>query len=806
MALPRFPVGRPSCILLVEQISIGTTPSSNGCSGVLFTMPDSRIGTLLSQSNSPRQSAPRRPHPDEAHAVSSERAAKTLRLNEYVASSGYNLIVQPTGSRPKSSVPIAEVLNNETPSTSVSSPSSAPPTGAAPAFSGRLSDILLDPSQYLANKKWNSDGEAQITPAGLPVNDNKLTLPSLPPRLPKKTTRRPRIPPLLQGLHQPPPLPPEGRLFPPITGEGRGFGGNLGERVGLRAPSGHELQREDNANPNAVSSNNDASAAKEKEKESQMHRIGPGPAHDKDNIHEEADERAGGAGTSKLKEKKQRNKWSDEETKHLLQGVSRFGIGSWKKILECSDFHFNQRTAVDLKDRFRTCCPGQGTKVRKSRAKGAQQERAQQKETDCFTKSVSREDACVHEIRSISQTSVDGSVRLKKPRCDNHRKGPAELAEMGIQAPFTKSQRRERRPFTEEDDVHLFEGYRKYGAGWHLMRDDSELGFSMRHPTDLRDRFRIRFPELYARAGYKLKCVSNRTRNEIMLKEKDGAETHYFMEQKSSTAAPGSSSFSSEAPPASTAEPSLEQPGLRAHALLQPLLNSFPAFDDFHDLVSEDDDEFSSSPVTLSSNILHWNTAPSTTSAVPAPLVSMYGATSLAGDGTVNPWPSVDGLHIDPRALGLHVSTAPNVNAAVVNTSTPMWSNPLATSFSLSHAGGAPTTQPSSSYQHSRNPNLPSLVFPHVPTSNARNATHNLPPPADLLSGLDTSSPVRSEMPTSNPFLGDGFASLPGMGTAMGSTPSTTLTLAPLGTGRRIGQGIGVLVAQRQKEMEQEME
>jgi hypothetical protein len=41
-------------------------------------------------------------------------------------------------------------------------------------------------------------------------------LPQLP-QVPAKTTARVGLPPLLQGLHQPPPLPSSGRLFPPIT-------------------------------------------------------------------------------------------------------------------------------------------------------------------------------------------------------------------------------------------------------------------------------------------------------------------------------------------------------------------------------------------------------------------------------------------------------------------------------------------------------------------------------------------------------------------------------------------------------------
>ncbi|KAJ2647399.1 hypothetical protein GGH99_007971, partial [Coemansia sp. RSA 1285] len=47
-------------------------------------------------------------------------------------------------------------------------------------------------------------------------------------------------------------------------------------------------------------------------------------------------------------------KWSEEETENLLQGCSKYGVGAWKKILDDPRFTFNNRTSVDLKDRFRT--------------------------------------------------------------------------------------------------------------------------------------------------------------------------------------------------------------------------------------------------------------------------------------------------------------------------------------------------------------------------------------------------------------------------------------------------------------------
>ena len=49
--------------------------------------------------------------------------------------------------------------------------------------------------------------------------------------------------------------------------------------------------------------------------------------------------------------------WSEEETDFLLLGAHRFGVGDWTKIHTCSDYRFNDRTALDLKDRFRVIMP-----------------------------------------------------------------------------------------------------------------------------------------------------------------------------------------------------------------------------------------------------------------------------------------------------------------------------------------------------------------------------------------------------------------------------------------------------------------
>lgn len=50
-------------------------------------------------------------------------------------------------------------------------------------------------------------------------------------------------------------------------------------------------------------------------------------------------------------------KWTQPETDDLLRGVAKHGVGRWADILRDPEYHFVGRTAVDLKDRFRTCCP-----------------------------------------------------------------------------------------------------------------------------------------------------------------------------------------------------------------------------------------------------------------------------------------------------------------------------------------------------------------------------------------------------------------------------------------------------------------
>ncbi len=74
-----------------------------------------------------------------------------------------------------------------------------------------------------------------------------------------------------------------------------------------------------------------------------------------------------------------------------------------------------------------------------------------------------------------------------------------DLAELGIHGPFKKSHRRERRPFTEQDDHEILEGLDHYGPAWTKIQRDPRYNLSSRQPTDLRDRVRNKYPAIYQR-------------------------------------------------------------------------------------------------------------------------------------------------------------------------------------------------------------------------------------------------------------------------------------------------------------------
>jgi hypothetical protein len=209
--------------------------------------------------------------------------------------------------------------------------------------------------------------------------------------------------------------------------------------------------------------------------------------------------------TGKIKRRaaKPRRKWSEEETNHLLLGASKHGVGRWTDILEDPDYNFNDRTAGDLKDRFRTCCPEElktnakgkhGSQAAKSAAVPAE---PKPKKGLMSENILNEPEESVESERAASvNNDSDSAPRQRKSRA--HRKKLEDLAELGIKGPFKKSQRRGRRPFSEQDDSEILQGFELYGPQWTKIQRDPNFHLSTRQPTDLRDRLRNKYPEKFA--------------------------------------------------------------------------------------------------------------------------------------------------------------------------------------------------------------------------------------------------------------------------------------------------------------------
>lgn len=267
-----------------------------------------------------------------------------------------------------------------------------------------------------------------------------LDLPKLPVR---NNAKRLRIPPTLSGLHQPP---PDAGLLPSIN---------------VEQPAHPPPRLRDAEQPTAETAVNSSAAAGSTSTAS-------GQAL---NLHNEQSKAA-------KKSTRQRNKWTAEETEDLLKGVSRFGVGSWTRIWNCSDYHFHNRTALDLKDRFRICFPDYNKKSKKSG-------------------SSSRSGEGISSGAEDQQTTVRRAKRGPAPE----RVAPSTLEKLGINEPFEKTERRARHGYSTAEDEALLKGFKKHGKAWTAIMDDSDLGLSARKATDLRDRMRTRFPEEYAQAG-----------------------------------------------------------------------------------------------------------------------------------------------------------------------------------------------------------------------------------------------------------------------------------------------------------------
>jgi hypothetical protein len=291
--------------------------------------------------------------------------------------------------------------------------------------------------------------------------DDFLQLPQ-PVKKQKATPQAPVMPPIINGLHEPP---PHAALFPPISSSS--FNENDAGQLRILQEFNHSDER----------------LAKQ-----------PSPPSDKDRS----------AAKPRKRSVKPRRKWSEEETNHLLLGVSRHGVGKWTSILEDPDFTFNSRTAGDLKDRFRTCCPVElrgssrdsAAEPATSSIRGSSFQRAKK---GIHSENILIEDEGSPEAGGMMTPPTEPESVPKPKKTRAHRKKMEDLESLGIHAPFKKSLRRERRPFTEQDDRQILDGLDEYGPAWTKIQRDARFQLASRQPTDLRDRVRNKYPSIYQR-------------------------------------------------------------------------------------------------------------------------------------------------------------------------------------------------------------------------------------------------------------------------------------------------------------------
>lgn len=282
--------------------------------------------------------------------------------------------------------------------------------------------------------------------------DEFVQLPQ-PPKKQKATTQV--VPPIIIGLFEPP---PNAALFPPIASSS--FHDSHGRNSLNTAP----------------------------------------PNESKTLVASEARYRDIDRPTSDIKEErkstlKARKKWTETETTQLLLGVQAHGVGNWTKILQDPAFHFDGRRAVDLKDRFRTCCPMElRGKVAQTSMSANQDESGILIDMQKGKPSLDLE----NDHNNSDSSVTDHKIYTPSGKSRAHRKKLEDLAELGIKEPFKRSRRRERRPFSEEEDRAILQGFQEFGPAWTRILNDPRFNLKTRRPTDLRDRLRNKYPDRYS--------------------------------------------------------------------------------------------------------------------------------------------------------------------------------------------------------------------------------------------------------------------------------------------------------------------
>jgi hypothetical protein len=169
-----------------------------------------------------------------------------------------------------------------------------------------------------------------------------------------------------------------------------------------------------------------------------------------------------------------KNEYTMSELIDLLRGVGHWGMGNWTKILNDKRYTFYCRSALDLKDRFRVSCP----QYYPSRLKKADTTPSKDEVVD---------------VRIRSQSNRRGKeVEYFTPQ---------DLKRYGIKVPFSESGRRGRHDYTKQEDADILDGFHKHNGSWAAIKKDPKYKLDSRTATDIRDRMRNEYTELYVASG-----------------------------------------------------------------------------------------------------------------------------------------------------------------------------------------------------------------------------------------------------------------------------------------------------------------
>jgi hypothetical protein len=272
-------------------------------------------------------------------------------------------------------------------------------------------------------------------------------------------------------------------------------------------------------------------------------------------------------------------------------------VGSWTRIWNCSDYHFNNRTALDLKDRFRICFPDHNKKGMKPRSSSKNGEGV-----------------------SSGTDEAQVTARRAKKGPAPERVAPSTLEKLGIHEPFGKTERRARHGYCTAEDEALLKGFKKHGKAWTAIMEDAGLGLSARKATDLRDRMRTRFPEEYAQAGLAPRAKKQATVAPTVRVDDDAAADDVWQRRNSASIQPHVWAIKTNTPSqanggAQSQTQSTSSSQYRTADTRRPHQPSLFSLDDIYLARLSDDDDAEHERITLDRGILDW--APSTARSVP---------------------------------------------------------------------------------------------------------------------------------------------------------------------------------------------